>query len=60
MCIFRRDGQQFPKLKVAKDVLNENVLAVTADSEIYSPVETESARKFAADIGVNHIVVKNK
>ena len=45
-------------LKVAKDILNENVLAVTADSEIYSSVETESARKFAADIGVNHIVVK--
>jgi pyridinium-3,5-biscarboxylic acid mononucleotide sulfurtransferase len=45
-------------LKVAKDVLNENVLAVTADSEIYSPVETESAVKFAAEIGVNHLVVK--
>jgi uncharacterized protein len=45
-------------LKVAKDVLNENVLAVTADSEIYSSVETTSAKKFAADIGVKHIVVK--
>jgi uncharacterized protein len=45
-------------LKVAKDVLNENVLAVTADSEIYSSVETEGARKFADEIGVKHIVVR--
>jgi uncharacterized protein len=45
-------------LKVAKDVLNENVLAVTADSEIYSSVETASAAKFAAEIGANHFVVK--
>jgi len=45
-------------LKVAKDELNDNVLAVTADSEIYSSVETESAVKFAAEIGVNHIVVR--
>lgn len=45
-------------LKVAKDVLNENVLAVTADSEIYSAVETGSAVKFAGEIGVNHMVIK--
>jgi uncharacterized protein len=45
-------------LKVAKDVLNENVLAVTANSEIYSSVETESARKFASGIGVRHMIVK--
>jgi uncharacterized protein len=45
-------------LKVARDVLHENVLAVTADSEIYSSVETEGARKFAGEIGVKHIVVK--
>jgi len=45
-------------LKVAKDVLGENVLAVTADSEIYSSVETEGARKFAAEIGVRHFVVR--
>lgn len=45
-------------LKVAKDVLHDNVLAVTADSEIYSSVETEAARKFAVEIGVKHIVVK--
>lgn len=45
-------------LKVARDVLNENVLAVTADSEIYSSTETNSAIKFATDIGVKHIVIK--
>jgi pyridinium-3,5-biscarboxylic acid mononucleotide sulfurtransferase len=45
-------------LKVAKDVLNENVLAVIADSEIYSSAETSSAVKFAEDIGVKYIVVK--
>jgi pyridinium-3,5-biscarboxylic acid mononucleotide sulfurtransferase len=45
-------------LKVAKDILNENVLAVTADSEIYSSVETGSAVKFAHQLGVKHIVVK--
>lgn len=45
-------------LKVAKDVLNDNVLAVTADSEIYSSVETANAEKFASDIGVKHIVVR--
>lgn len=45
-------------LKVARDVLNENVLAVTADSEIYSTTETNSAIKFANDIGVRHLVVK--
>lgn len=45
-------------LKVAKDILNEKVLAVTADSEIYSSLETQSTIKFAAEIGVKHIVVK--
>lgn len=45
-------------LKVARDVLQENVLAVTADSEIYSTTETNSAIKFANDIGVRHIVIK--
>jgi uncharacterized protein len=45
-------------LKVAKDTLNENVLAVIADSEIYSSSETNSAVKFATDIGVRHMVVK--
>jgi uncharacterized protein len=45
-------------LKVARDVLGENVLAVTADSEIYSQIETESAKKIAAEIGAKHIVVR--
>jgi len=45
-------------LKVAKTVLSENVLAVTASSEIYSKAETESAKKIAAEIGAEHIVVR--
>lgn len=45
-------------LKVSKDVLNDNVLAVTADSEIYSSAETSSAVKFANGIGVKHILLK--
>lgn len=45
-------------LKVAKNVLGENVLAVTASSEIYSQAETESAKKIAAEIGAEHFVVR--
>lgn len=45
-------------LKVAKDVLGENVLAVTASSEIYAQAETESAKKIAAEIGVKHIIIQ--
>lgn len=45
-------------LKVAKNVLGENVLAVTASSEIYSQAETESAKKIAAEIGTEHFVVR--
>ena len=45
-------------LKVAKDVLKENVLAVIADSEIYSSAETSAAVKFATDQGVKHLVLK--
>lgn len=45
-------------LKVAKDVLGENVLAVTANSEIYSQTETESAKRISAEIGVKHLVVR--
>jgi pyridinium-3,5-biscarboxylic acid mononucleotide sulfurtransferase len=45
-------------LKVAKDVLGDNVLAVTANSEIYSQVETENAKKIASEIGTRHIIVR--
>jgi uncharacterized protein len=45
-------------LKVACDALGQNVLAVTADSEIYSQIETQSAKKIAAEIGAKHIVVR--
>jgi uncharacterized protein len=45
-------------LKVATDVLGENVLAVTANSEIYAIVETVNAEKIAAEIGAKHITVR--
>lgn len=45
-------------LKVAKNVLQDKVLAVTADSEVYSSAETESTKKVAEEIGVKHIIVK--
>jgi uncharacterized protein len=45
-------------LKVARDVLGENVLAVTANSEIYAQSETKSAEKVAVEIGVKHLTVR--
>lgn len=45
-------------LKVAKDVLGDKVLAVTANSETYPKRELEEAKKFAAEIGVNHIIIE--
>jgi len=47
-------------LKVALDVLGEgNVLAVTADSPIRHRREIEDARRLAATLGVEHLVVKS-
>lgn len=43
-------------LKVARDVLGPNALAVTAASEIYPPGEVEEARALAREIGTGHIV----
>jgi uncharacterized protein len=45
-------------LKVATDVLGKNVLAVTANSEIYAIVETVSAEKIAAEIGAKHLTIR--
>ena len=47
-------------LKSAKEVLNDDVLAVTAASEIQLSHELEDARALAADIGVEHIVVQTQ
>lgn len=45
-------------LKVAKDVLGDKVLAVTANSETYPKRELEEAKVFAAEIGVKHIIIE--
>lgn len=45
-------------LKVAHDVLGKRCLAATADSATYPREELEEARRLAALIGVEHIVVK--
>ena len=45
-------------LKVARDVLGENVLAVTASSEINPPGEAEEAESLARLIEVAHVVME--
>lgn len=44
-------------VKVAHDVLGENVLAVTAASETYPQREIEEASKLAQELGVKHMVI---
>jgi len=44
-------------LKVARDVLGENVLAVTASSETYPQGEIEDAKKLARKLKVRHSVI---
>lgn len=44
-------------LKVAHEVLSENVLAVTAKSSTYPEREFNEALKFAADYGIPHRVI---
>lgn len=45
-------------LKVAKEVLEDRVLAVTASSYMFSQREFKEAMDFAKDIEANHIVLK--
>lgn len=47
-------------LKVARDTLGANVLAVTAFSETYPKQELSQAQKIAKDFGVRHLVIKTK
>ena len=47
-------------LKIAKDVLGDRVIAVTARSETYPQSEYQEARQLAKDIGVRHIVIKTE
>jgi pyridinium-3,5-biscarboxylic acid mononucleotide sulfurtransferase len=44
-------------LKVSKDVLNDNVIAVTAKSSTYPEREFNEARKFVEQFGSKHIVI---
>ena len=45
-------------LRVAREVLGEKVLAVTAESSIYSAEEIEQAKAFASDLGVRHTIIR--
>jgi uncharacterized protein len=45
-------------LKVAKEILGDGVLAVTADSLIYPQEELGFARRFTASWGIRHKVIK--
>jgi len=44
-------------LKVAKDVLRDKVLAITATSLTYPKSELEDAKRLAKNIGVRHIII---
>lgn len=44
-------------LKVAKDVLAKNVLAVTAKSPLYPEDEIRQAKKLARKLGAKHIII---
>ncbi len=46
-------------LKVAVDVLGDNVVAVTATSAVRAARELDDARAFAASLGVEHIIVES-
>lgn len=45
-------------LRVAKDILGQNVLAVTAISETYPQQEREEAKKIAREIDVRHLLIQ--
>jgi uncharacterized protein len=47
-------------LKMAKDVLGENVIAVTAVSSTYPERELREAERLAGEIGVRHIIIESE
>lgn len=47
-------------LKICKDVLKNNVLAVIATSETYSKEEVKFATKMAKNLGVRYILIKTE
>lgn len=44
-------------LQTAHDVLKNNIIAVTAQSETYPAIELQNAKKIVEKIGVRHIVI---
>lgn len=46
-------------LKIAKDTLGENVLAVTIVSPIFPKKEIEEAKEFAKKLKVQHVIINN-
>ncbi len=47
-------------LKVAHDLLHDDVLAVTATSPTYPKRELEEAKKIAKGLGVKHLIIESK
>ena len=47
-------------LKVARDVLKDKVLAVTADSSVYPSEEIEQAKALAQSLGVRHEIIQSQ
>lgn len=47
-------------LKISKDVLGDNVTAVTATSIIYPFHETEAARAITKKLSIRHVIIKNE
>ena len=47
-------------LQTADEVIQENVIAVTAKSPIHPERETEFTKKFAKRLGIKHIVIKSR
>lgn len=46
-------------LRVARDVLADKVLAITASSPTFPDHELESAKKLAQEIGVSHLIISS-
>ncbi|GAV22985.1 ATP-dependent sacrificial sulfur transferase LarE [Carboxydothermus pertinax] len=47
-------------LKVARDVLGDNALAVTATSSTYPAVELEEAKRLARILGARHLIIESE
>jgi uncharacterized protein len=47
-------------LRVARDVLSDKVLAITAKSPVYPPEELDQARALARELGVRHEIIETR